>query len=347
MYKPNYHITDKILNQIGKIEAIHARVNESYILPEREVEMRFRATVEATQSSTSIEGNPLNIRQVEQVSSNQRLTRHQYAEIEVKNYKQALDYIAKRKRKKTSLNVDDILRIHRIITHGLLPDEKSGNWRRNKVYIEDRHGNVVYTGPEARKVPRLINELLRWLETKGKEIHPVLAAAIFHIELVSIHPFADGNGRVTRALTMLILGLREFDFRGSIVLDTYYSMVKREYYTALSVGNNYSERAKANLNPWIGYFIAGFLSAAKVLNVEITVLANLARPVFDKERMSLDDADILSYAKRFGSVTISDVAGILPNLSRRTAQRKLRQFVRNGLLTTGGKGKNFKYLWRE
>ncbi len=88
MYTPHYHITNSILDSLTQIEAIRSRVASSYIVPEREIELRYRATVEATHSSTSIEGNPLNIKQVEKILSDKTpLTRHQYAEIEVKNCK--------------------------------------------------------------------------------------------------------------------------------------------------------------------------------------------------------------------------------------------------------------------
>lgn len=92
MYKPNYHITDELLSTITKIESYHTQITTSHLLPEREIVMRYRATVEATASSTSIEGNPLNNKQVAKVlsdNSGKQLTRHQYAEIEVKNYKKA------------------------------------------------------------------------------------------------------------------------------------------------------------------------------------------------------------------------------------------------------------------
>jgi len=97
VYKPNYTITDELLGIIAEIERYRTKMADSVILPEREIEMRYRATVEASHSSTSIEGNPLSLKQVEAVLSGKaRLTRHQYAETEVKNYKRALDFIDRR-----------------------------------------------------------------------------------------------------------------------------------------------------------------------------------------------------------------------------------------------------------
>jgi len=350
MYKPNYAITDNMLNKIALIESYRTKVTSSHILPEREIELRYRATVEATHSSTSIEGNPLNVKQVEKIlSSRRQLTRHQHAEIEVKNYKKALDWINKRKISDRPITLDDVLQIHKILMGNLLPIEKVGSLRKEVVYIENQSGKVVYTGPEARDVKREVEKLLTWLNSDAKTVHPVIAAAILHFQFVSIHPFSDGNGRSTRILTMLYIGLRKYDFRGSLVLDSCYSIDKKAYYSALhtSQGDTYNTARVANLSPWIGYFVEGFLSSAKILAAEIAILGGLVRPIDGKRAISREMADILSYAKQFGSITLAEAEDILTNVSRRTLQRKLKLLVDNGYLRPDGGSKNTKYIWNE
>lgn len=347
MYKPNYHITDELLNKIAQIEAFRQQITTSYILPEREVEMKYRATVEATHSSTSIEGNPLNMKQVERVLSDKApLTRHQYAEIEVRNYKAAMDFIDKRKATGEKMIIDDILKVHEIITKDLLDDERSGHWRKNPVYIENQNGETVYDGPEARAVDKEVVRLLTWLDLDSYAIHPVIAAAIFHVQFVSIHPFADGNGRATRALTALYLGLRDYDFRGSLVLDSYYSVDRKGYYSALhkAQGSNYATAERADLDPWIDYFADGFLSSARVLATEITLLSNLAKNQPTKQKITRDEADLLSYVQRFGSITTSEAEDILVGVPRRTVQRKLGGLVDAGYLELEGVTNKARYV---
>jgi Fic family protein len=346
VYKPNYHITDGLLNIIAQIEAVRSKVSTSYILPEREIEMRYRATVEATHSSTSIEGNPLNLKQVAKVLSDKTpLTRHQYAEIEVKNYKKAIDFINKRKQAGGKMKTQDVLAVHKIVTAGLLAEEKVGNWRKNPVYIENHQEKVLYTAPAARNVRREVEQLLEWLATKSADVHPVIAAAIFHLQFVSIHPFADGNGRSTRILTMLYLSLRAYDFRSALVLDSYYSTDKKAYYNALhSVqGDNYFTAASADLNPWIKYFAEGFLVSANVLAAEVTLLSSAVKDLQFSQKISRDETDILSYIKQFGAVTISEAEQILPGIPRRTVQRKLKNLVDNGLVKLDGATHEAKY----
>lgn len=345
-YKPKYTITDGILARVAEIESIKTKVDSSYILPEREIEMRHRATVEATHSSTSIEGNPLDYRQVEQaLSTTSALTRHQYAELEVRNYGKALDFVDKRKKINNPITLQDILKLHAIIMDGLLPDDKVGKLRKNDVYIIDQDDVVQYIGPETGVVSTELQGLLDWLNDASRSVHPIIGAGLLHFQFVSIHPFSDGNGRTTRALTTLYLGLCNYDLRGSLVLDSYYSVAKQEYYSALhdSQGNDYAKAATSDVTNWLEYFTTGFLSSTKVLLTEITLISSAIGDI--PARINHDEADILAYAKQFGAISLSDAEGILPHVARRTLQRKLNSLVDRGYLKLEGKARNIVYSW--
>lgn len=345
MYKPTYTISDKLLRKVAEIESLRTQIDGSYILPEREIEMRYRASVEATHSSTSIEGNPLNLKQVEKVLiGGEQLTRHQYAELEVRNYKKALDFIEKRKYIKKPVTLDDILAIHKIVTDKLLPVSKVGALRENPIYIADQNDKTVYDGPEATILAQEIDELLKWLAS-ADGIHPVIVAGILHFHFVSIHPLADGNGRTTRLLTSLYLGLKDYDFRSSLVLESHYSVDKPTYYDSLSLAKNYAERKIANLNPWLDYFVDGFLSSARILAIEVNALSGLAKDV-DRVKISKAESDILSYAKQFGSISLSEAEDILAGISKRTIQRRLMKLVNDDYLIIEGDARNTKYIWK-
>jgi Fic family protein len=346
-YRPKYQITDELLSTITEIEALRTQISSSYILPEREIEMRYRATVEEVYSSTAIEGNQLNIKQVEKVLANGTpLTRHQYAEIEVRNYKRALEFVDKRKLTGKPIAPKDILAIHSIITDNLLSDDKVGKLRTVGVDIVNQDDVKLYDAPEASMVESEITELLSWLNASDN-VHPTIAAAVLHYQFASIHPFVDGNGRTTRALTHLYLGLRKYDFRGALVLDSYYLADKQAYYNALHEvqGTNYDHAVTAALNPWVVYFVGGFLSSAKILSVEVTILSNVIGGNKLTKRIKPEDADLLGYAKQFGSISLAEAEGILPRVSRRTLQRKLKTLVDDGYLVVSGNTRNTSYAW--
>lgn len=347
IYKPHYTITPELLTYIAAIESFRTRVEGSYIVPEREVELRHRATVEATHSSTSIEGNPLDYRQVSKaLGTTAPLTRHEYAEREVRNYAKALAFIQRRKTTKRPIDMADIFQLHSLIMNGLLPNEKVGVIRTNDVYIINQDEVTQYTGPKPLKVESELERLFEWLEQEAT-LHPVIVAAILHFQFVSIHPFPDGNGRTTRALVSLYLGLHDYDFRGALVLDTYYATAKRDYYGALHAaqGETYVSASSTDLTQWIQYFAEGFLSSARVLLAEIAVLSTIVENVPSRDILRGDEADLLAYAKQFGELSLSIAQSILPTIPRRSLQRKLHTLVERGYLRIEGAARNTRYVW--
>ena len=349
MYQPNFIITESILSRIARIEELKGRTKGYTILPEREALIRKRATVEATHSSTSIEGNPLNLKQVEKtLSSRHELPRTEYAEIEVKNYKKSLDWISERAHQKSQqLSLDDILNLHKIITESLLDSTRCGKLRQNPVYIVNQNGETVYDGPAPEIVKTELNALLEWTNSPHNSTHPVLIAGIVHYMFASIHPFADGNGRTARALVSLFLSLSDYDFRESLVLDSYYAVDKQSYYDALKTVQNgtYSYAKTADITPWLEYFTEGFLSSAEILSIELQALSAIRNDIIP-QRLTREESDIISYVTEFGSINLSEAIEILPNLSRRTAQRKLNDLVSSGYLQIDGKGPATKYIAR-
>ena len=346
-YIPKYTISEKIRSNIQEIEKLKNKIRGSRILPEAEASIRLRASVESIHSSTSIEGNPLNINEVRAViTSDKVLTKEEYAEIEVQNYKRALDYIDKRRHGSSDITLEDILELHRIITDRLLDRTRNGKIRKNPVYIENQSHEVLYTAIDANKAKDALEDLIRWVKDSQFSIHPVIIAAIIHFRLVAIHPFSDGNGRTARALTSLFLALNQYDCNGSLVLDSYYASDRQSYYGVLRLvnGRDYATSAKADLTPWLEYFTDGFLTSLHVLDAEIRMINLVIPNSKNANELDREEQDILSYVAKFGSVNISEAEKFMPEVSRRSVQRKLKQLVDNGYLTMTGEAREAKYI---
>lgn len=345
MYVPKFIITPQVTNDIAEIEGIRTLVDQSKILPEREIALRYRATVEAVHSSTTIEGNPLSKQQVEAVLAGKEVAQTEYAITEVKNYKKALDWLDERRQQRDPISINDILKLHKLTMGGLLPKEKTGKLRPGPVYIVDILGKeerVRYIGPEANALEKLLSELFEWLYKDATQLHPVLTASILHFEFVSIHPFSDGNGRVTRLLTMLYLSQRGYGFKDVLVPDIYYLEHRLEYYNALNQAKTYAEQRIADLTPWIAYFVKGFLSVAKEVKTAV-MIAEIPKHGSKIIRLSRQEILLLDYVKQLGSLSLEETLDIL-NIPRRTAQRRLKELVEKGLLKLGGSGKNTVYI---
>ena len=344
-YTPKYTITEKIRANLEDIEKLRNTTAGSYILPEVDASVRYRASVESIHSSTSIEGNPLSANEVRAViAADKPYTKEEYAEIEVKNYKAALDYIETRRHGVSEITLTDVLGLHRLITDRLIAKNRNGKFRFNPVCIENQDHELIYEGADANIVQREVEELLAWLEENQFSVNPVILAGILHLHFVAIHPFADGNGRTARALTLLFLALSQYDGDGTLSLDSYYATDRQAYYAILQLvnGRDYATSVQADLTPWLEYFTDGFLSSMHVLDAEIRVLSLGLQP--DAKRLGREDVDILSYVRNFGSINISEAEGILPEMSRRSIQRRLKDLVDEGYLQPVGATHEARYV---
>lgn len=348
MFKPKYTITPAINSRVADIERLRTVVNQATILPELEVNLRFRATVETVHGSTSIEGNPLNEQQIRKVLKGEVVRAPDYAITEVLNYKKALDKINQLISDGKQIEAKTLLNLHGIIMDRLLPPKKVGRWRPGPVYIIDEINGkdiVRYTGPEAKDVTPLVESFLEWVSLQiNVNLHPVLLAGLVHFLFVSIHPFSDGNGRTTRLLVHYYLKKWQYDFRDTISLDAYYLQHQSDYYKALSLGGSFDERMDADITPFLDFFTKGFLESAHTLSQYI---ATGKVPSGDEKplRLSYEELTLLDFVYQFGSISIKEALEIL-RLPKRSIQRRLIGLVEKGILQMEGEGPATKYVMR-
>lgn len=343
MFKPKFTITSEINNRIAEIERIREVLSKAKILPQQEVILRLRAKVDSIYSSTSIEGNNLNKREVEKVLGGERVRASEKMVTEALNYKKSLDWMEKRLLGLNKLKTQDILKLHGFLMKDLMDKEKLSVFRGGQVYIVDliKGKEVVrYIGPKGVNVEESINQLMVWLNKQGEKLHPVLAAGIFHYWFVSIHPFSDGNGRTTRLLTMMYLWLKKYNFRKSLALDIYYWQNRMSYYKALSRAKTFEGRKEADITPWLDFFTKGFLAIAQDLEKEIVAVSMSDSKLV--VRLSKDELLVLDYANQMGKIDLQDVLEIL-GIPERTAQRRLKNLVDKKIMKKCGKGRAVYY----
>lgn len=349
MFDPKYTLSEKIVAMLMSIAESKAIIERAKILPKNEVRLRRQALVRMTHSSTEIEGNALNIRQVEDLLARKKVDAPERDIYEVKNYLNALKYIETVVSDKKKIDEKVLLKIHRLVTHQTLPKERSGHYRQGPVYIVSRRlglpDRTVYTGPNAKAVPKLCQDLFSWLEkSQNEEINPVLVSGIVHQEIAAIHPFADGNGRTARALATLILYARGYDFRRLFALEDYYNKDRASYYAAINIGQNYKER-RVDFTPWLKYFIEGFKEEIDLVKTQITTLSLRKGNTDPTKKIYLekDQLLILDFIDQVGRITVTDVVDIL-RCPKRTAQSKLSKLRSLGIITLTGKGPSSAYI---
>mgnify|MGYP001559680308 FL=1 len=257
MFDPKYKHTDKILRDLTAIAEAKGIIDRAKILPQQEIKLRRQAIIRMTHHSTEIEGNKLNMGQVEALYAKKKIDAPDRDIYEVKNYLDALNFIEKVVAEHKPITEKIILKIHKLVANKTLAPQFCGNYRPGPIFVVRRRlgmpQEILYTGPEAKRVPQLMSEFVVWLkESEKQEISPVLVAAIAHMEIAAIHPFNDGNGRTARALATLILYQRGYDFRRLFALEDYYNTDRQSYYNAINLGKTYDER-RTDITSWLEY----------------------------------------------------------------------------------------------
>jgi len=349
MFDPKYILSNKIVTMLTSIAESKAIIERAKLLPKNEIRLRRQAMIRMTHSSTEIEGNILNLQQVEQLYANKKIDAPERDIYEVENYIKALKYIEAIIHDRKSINGETLLKIHGLVTNNTLPKEQSGYFRKSPIYVVRRQigmpNEVVYTGPESEQVPVLCKDLFDWIdESKDRNINPVLVAGIVHQEIAAIHPFADGNGRTARAIATLILYERGYDFRRLFALEDYYNKDRSSYYKAINIGKNYSER-RTDFTSWLEYFVQGFKEEIDLVKAQVTNLSlrKFNNEIESKIFLEKDQMLILDFLDQMGKISVTDVIDVL-NCPRRTAQSKLLKLKELGIIVQTGKGPSTAYL---
>ena len=347
MFKPQYILTNSIVQDLTIISECKAIIDHAKILPTTEIKLRRLALIRMSQSSTAIEGNALNLHQVEALVAGKKIDAPDRDIYEVKNYLSALKYIEKIVKNNKKFDKKTFLQIHKLVTQNTLEKDNSGLFRQSPVYII-RHffgfnKKVIYTAPSASKVPILVEDLISWLNDKETDnINPIIIAGIIHQEIAAIHPFVDGNGRVARAIATLILYQRGYDFRRLFALEDYYNLNREEYYKAINTGELYKK--DKDLTNWLSYFIKGFKE--EINNVKFKVQQiSLKNIKGDSPQMFLDNDQqkIIDFIDKIGKITTKDTVDIL-NIPKRTAQLKLLKLKNLKIIKQIGKGPSSAYI---
>jgi Fic family protein len=347
MYSPKFVITNTILKNIGIIEASREVINHAPLLPYYEKQFRQDALVRTVHYGTHIEGNELNLDQAEKVLAGQEVVARERDIQEIINYRKAMEFIEEIRDKRQEISEELVKKLHKITVNKILPIEKCGEYRKTQVVIKSSQtGQVSFRPPEASRVQLQINDLLVFIESpKNQDIHPVLKSGIVHYELVRIHPFLDGNGRVARALATLILFLEGYDIRKFFSLEEYFDRNASNYYIALQ-----SVTKRGDLTEWLEYFTQGLaieLSKIKEKVEKISVDGKLREKLGGKPLLLTDrQLKIIEYIQKTGYLQNQAFEELFPMVSEDTILNELKVLLKTGIIKKQGVTKGAKYVMK-
>ncbi len=341
----NLNITSDLLNIVSEIDEFKGAWRAlGTLAPERLSALRRVATIESIGSSTRIEGSKLSDKDIEKLLSNLEIksfaTRD---EQEVAGYADVMDTIFQ-SWEDIPLTENHIKQLHR----DLLRYSDKDEWHRgkykttsNSVAAFDENGNqigIVFETATPFDAPFLMEELIQSFNQmrEEKQLHPLLIVSIFVVVFLEIHPFQDGNGRLSRVLTTLLLLQSGYLYVPYSSLESVIEQSKEGYYLALRQTQGTIRTTAPNWSPWVLFFLKSMQQQvkrlAKKIEREKIVLSNLPE-------LSIQ---ILEQAKSHGRVTIGDMIK-LTGISRNTLKDHFRVLVEKKHLVLHGGGRTTWY----
>jgi Fic family protein len=340
MIRPDtLQITPEILNLIAELDEFKGAWQAlGTLAPER------LSAIESIGSSTRIEGSKLSDREVERLLSNLEIksfaTRD---EQEVAGYAETMQLVF-RSWAEITLTENHIKQLHRdLLRYSEKDEHHRGKYKTqpNNVTAFDVTGKqvgIVFETATPFDTPQRMVELVAWASDifSSRQLHPLLVAAIFTVVLLEIHPFQDGNGRLSRILTTLLLLRAGYSYVPFSSLESVIEQSKEGYYLALCQTQVTIRTDAPNWQPWVLFFLRALQQQMKRLakKVEREKIVLAALPELSMR--------IIEHAREHGRVTISDIVK-LTGTSRNTLKQHFRQLVAQGQLVLHGSGRGARY----
>ncbi|WP_321791023.1 Fic family protein [Burkholderia pyrrocinia] len=338
-------ITPEVLGLIARIDEFKGAWRAlGTLAPDRLSALRRVATIESIGSSTRIEGSKLSDRDVERLLSNLAIKQFETRdEQEVAGYAELMDLMFQAW-KDIPFNENHIKQLHQILLQYSQKDERHrGHYKTssNSVAAFDESGvqiGIVFETAMPFDTPRLMAELVQWVndERERGHLHPLLVIAVFVVVFLEIHPFQDGNGRLSRVLTTLLLLQAGYAYVPYSSLESVIEVNEEAYYLALRQTQGTIRTDAPNWQPWLLFFLRSLAEQVRRLEKKVErekiVLASL--PVLSLQ--------IVEFAREHGRITMAEAIK-LTGSNRNTLKPHFRDLVEREHLEQHGSGRGVWY----
>lgn len=338
-------VTNAILALISELDEFKgAWLAIGRIAPERLLNLRHVATIESIGSSTRIEGAKLSNSEVENLLSNldiESFTNRD--EQEIVGYASVMETVIENFQE-ISLTINYIKQLHgELLKHSEKDMRHRGEYKTlsNSVEAFSSEGKsigVIFKTATPFDTPRLMEELITWADTAFTEkmLHPLLIIAVFTVVFLEIHPFQDGNGRLSRILTTLLLLKSGYNYVPYSSLESVIEQNKEGYYLALRKTQGTIRTKTPDWQPWVTYFLKSLSKQKQSLDGKIS-----------RERVIIGElpelsVQILEIAREHGRVTVSDTKRVT-GISRSTIKDHIKSLYKNQYLARHGAGRGTWY----
>ncbi|GGD07811.1 Fic family protein [Aquisalinus flavus] len=344
MKEPVFALTSELVKLIAEVDEFKGRWQALKTLsPDRLNALRKVAAVESIGSSTRIEGAKLTDVQVETLLSNLEktsfLTRD---EQEVAGYAEAMDMVFEAYAD-MRITENHIRQLHQVLLRHSTKDERHrGSYKTlaNNVVAFDADGKeigVVFETATPFDTPREMEELVAWTNKAIAEEshHPLLIIAVFIVTFLAIHPFQDGNGRLSRVLTTLLLMRAGYAYVPFASLESVVEANKDFYYKALRRTQTTLKTDNPDWMPWTGFFLRSLKKQKDTLEARIEKESGGSDSDDDLPEISVQ---VIALLRKEGRQTPSQLARAI-GANKNTLKVRLRELVEAGRIKRHGKAR--------
>jgi Fic family protein len=339
-------ITNEILLLITSIDEFKGTWQAlSKVAPEQLTQLQKVATIESIGSSTRIEGSKLSDEAVEILLANLQIQKFETRdEQEVGGYATAMNIIFEHY-KEISLTENYIKQLHSVLLQYSEKDKwHKGNYKTSPNHvvafdIDGKQLGIVFETATPFETPIKMEQLIAWSQQaiKEKKLHPLLIISIFSVTFLAIHPFQDGNGRLSRIVTTFLLLKAGYEYVPYCSLEAVIEQQKKGYYLSLRQTQATLKNKKPDWQPWVIYFL-------KALQLQKEKLfAKIKQEHILLTQMPLLSQKIIGLATSRGKITIGEINTLLEDDSRPTIKKHLEKLVKINQLTKHGNGKGTWY----
>lgn len=341
-------ITLRILSRIAELDEFKGAWRAlGTLAPERLSALRRVATIESIGSSTRIEGSKLSDQNVQRLLSNLEIKSFETRdEQEVAGYAEVMETVFA-SWDNITVTENHIRQLHRDLLKYSHKDERHrGSYKTspNSVAAFDETGaqiGIVFETATPFDTPKLMSELISWYQdtTEEGETHPLLAIGIFVVVFLEIHPFQDGNGRLSRVLTTLLLLRAGYAYVPYSSLESVIEQSKEGYYLALRQTQGTIRSPNPEWTPWLEFFLNAL--QRQMLRLKTRV---------EREKLMIGAmpdlaAKILELTREQGRLTMADAVK-LTGANRNTLKQHFRTLVNDGHLELHGRARGAWYSVR-
>jgi Fic family protein len=351
MFTPIFSITNAITSGLTVIERARGFLEAATLSEDWLQQMGRRALLLEAHHTTHIEGTRLTLDQARRLLEGQSVENVDPDDVrELLNYRTAFGFVSDYLASGSPITEGLIREIHKRLVEGVRGGHRReavvggspGQYRRVQNYVvNSATGEVVYTPPPPGDVPELICELVAWIAAE-KEIHPVLVSGIAQFQLVHVHPFVDGNGRTSRLLSTLCLYRAGYDFKRLFTISEYYDRDRPAFYRAIQR----VRQSGMDMTGWLEFFVEGL--STQLAEVQTRGRRAIEKDVLVKTHgLNPRQAAALAHLMENPALTVRDLEGLFPSVSRRTLQRDLSDMEAKGLVVRSGETNQLNYRLRQ